>query len=217
MNKTGVAKTSPPLVAPESNWGWSSAAVGGTFYDTANVDPARRSHAFPAYYHGKLFIAEFVHRWIRVVTLDDTAGFDGVERFVGEHALSRILDLTFSKDGRLLVLEWGSAYQPNDGNAKITRISYLGGDFSCGESPTTAARPRPKGLERAGGPVLRRMEAGMSLPVPPGTTGIALWSLEGRSLLRRDWNPAAAPARIAFPPGLDRNGMVWTEFLRRRR
>ncbi len=196
------------------DWGTGSAAMGGGFFDATVADPERSPERLPPYYHDKLFIAEFTHRWIRVVTLDDTAGFVSAERFLPGENFTRIIDLNFGGDGRLYVLEWGSNYQPSDGAAKLTRIGFQGNrpdNEACGVV-SLASPPDARNGSYLGSPRLIRLEAGRRLSVPAGAVGVSVYSLRGERVFSDKWEAENSPWEITVPGIKGRGTLGWAAF-----
>src|SRR5690606_34894824 len=86
------------------------------------------NRAFPEYYDGKLFIYEWMRGWIMAVTLDDNGDLVSMEPFMGSSLYSNPMDMAFSADGDLYMIEYGTGwFQAND-NARLVRIEYNGGN-----------------------------------------------------------------------------------------
>ncbi|WP_229311080.1 PQQ-dependent sugar dehydrogenase [Larkinella soli] len=101
-------------------------AVGGPIFHQADFKKADR--LFPDYYEGKWFITEFMRGWIMVVTMDEQSNFVSMERFLPTERFDSPIDMKFSANGDLYLLEYGSAWFRGNDNAKLVRIEYNGGN-----------------------------------------------------------------------------------------
>ena len=86
------------------------------------------STALPAYYDKKLLIYDWVRNWIRWIEFDSLSHqVKRIEPFLPMENFSKIIDVKFSQDGYLYVLEYGQkGYQSNQ-DAGIKRIRYTPG------------------------------------------------------------------------------------------
>ncbi len=101
-------------------------ATGGPVFRQA--DFADTEYRFPSYYEGKLLLVEFMRGWIMAVEMDDNGDYVGMEPFLPKENFSSAIDMQFSPNGRLYVLEYGSAWFRGNENAQIKRIEYNGGN-----------------------------------------------------------------------------------------
>lgn len=101
-------------------------ATGGPVFRQADFKNAKR--AFPAYYEGKWFIVDFMRGWIMAVTLDEQGNYQSMEPFLPDENFSSAIDMKFSPEGDLYVLEYGSAWFRGNDNARIVKIEYNGGN-----------------------------------------------------------------------------------------
>ncbi|WP_116125335.1 PQQ-dependent sugar dehydrogenase [Lewinella sp. IMCC34183] len=108
-------------------------ATGGPVYRQA--DFADSEYRFPSYYEGKWLAVEFMRGWIMAVEMDENGDYVGMEPFLPGENFSSAIDMQFSPDGRLYVLEYGSAWFRGNENAQIKRIEYNGGN----RAPVVAA------------------------------------------------------------------------------
>lgn len=136
-NNTGLAE----LPAPEKAFIWypyanseefplvgssGRSATGGPVFRLA--DFPRSDKRFPGYYEGKLLIVEFMRGWIMAITMDDEGNYKSMERFLPNENFSSAIDMKFSPDGDLYVLEYGSAWFRGNENAQIKKIEFNGGN-----------------------------------------------------------------------------------------
>lgn len=101
-------------------------ATGGPVFRQADFPASDKR--FPAYYEGKWLIVEFMRGWIMAVTMDDEGNYVSMERLLPDQTFSSAIDMQFSPDGDLYVLEYGSAWFRGNDNALIKRIEYNGGN-----------------------------------------------------------------------------------------
>jgi cytochrome c len=136
-NNTGLAE----LPAPEKAFIWypygnseefplvgssGRSATGGPVFRQADFMESEKR--FPAYYEGKWFIVEFMRGWIMAVTMDDEGNYQSMEQFLPQENFSSAIDMKFSPDGDLYVMEYGSAWFRGNENAQIKKIEYHGGN-----------------------------------------------------------------------------------------
>ena len=136
-NNTGLMELPPPQKAfiwyPYSNsaefplvGSSGRSATGGPLFRTSDFKNSKRP--FPPYFEGKWLIVEFMRGWIMLVTMDDEGNYKSMERFLPNENFSSAIDMKFSPDGDLYVLEYGSAWFRGNENAQIVRIEYNGGN-----------------------------------------------------------------------------------------
>jgi cytochrome c len=101
-------------------------ATGGPVFRAEDFTNGKRP--FPGYFEGKWLIVEFMRGWIMSVTMDDDGNYKSMERFLPNENFSSAIDMKFSPDGDLYVLEYGSAWFRGNENAQIVRIEYNGGN-----------------------------------------------------------------------------------------
>ncbi|MHA8071257.1 PQQ-dependent sugar dehydrogenase [Aquirufa ecclesiirivi] len=102
-------------------------ATGGPVYHRSDF-PTTAKRAFPSYYEGKWLIVEFMRGWIMSVTLDENGNYKSMERFLPNQSFGSAIDMKFSPDGDLYVLEYGSAWFRGNDNARLVKIEYQGGN-----------------------------------------------------------------------------------------
>ncbi|MEY4308005.1 MAG: hypothetical protein RL422_208 [Bacteroidota bacterium] len=101
-------------------------ATGGPVFRKADFAGAKR--AFPSYYEGKWLIVEFMRGWIMAVTMDENGNYKSMERFMPSTTFGSAIDMDFSPEGDLYVLEYGSAWFRGNENARLVKIEYQGGN-----------------------------------------------------------------------------------------
>ena len=103
--------------------GGRNAMAGPVFY-SENFNNAKRS--FPKYYDEKLFIYDWMRGWVMSVTLDEEGNYKSMERFMPSYRFSNPMDMEFSVDGDLYMLEYGSGWFTANDDARLVRIEYNG-------------------------------------------------------------------------------------------
>jgi cytochrome c len=101
-------------------------ATGGPVYRGADFTKAKRP--FPAYYEGKWFIVDFMRGWIMLVNMDEKGDFQSMERFLPKESFGSAIDMDFSPDGDLYVLEYGTAWFKGNDNARLVKVEYNAGN-----------------------------------------------------------------------------------------
>ncbi|MCB0685703.1 MAG: PQQ-dependent sugar dehydrogenase, partial [Saprospiraceae bacterium] len=101
-------------------------ATGGPIFRLA--DFAESDQRFPPYYEGKWLMVEFMRGWIMSVTMNEKGDFESMERFLPDEDFQSAIDIKFSPNGDLYVLEYGSAWFRGNANAQLKRIEYNGGN-----------------------------------------------------------------------------------------
>ena len=101
-------------------------ATGGPVFHRSDFPHGKR--VFPSYYEGKWLIVEFMRGWIMAVTLDDNGNYKSMERFMPNTTFGSAIDMDFSPEGDLYVLEYGSAWFRGNDNARLVKIEYQGGN-----------------------------------------------------------------------------------------
>ena len=138
-NNTGISQLPPPQKAffwyPYSYskefplFGSAGrSATGGPVFRKADFPES--DQRFPSYYEGKWLIIEFMRGWIMSVTMDKKGDYVSMEPFLPNENFSSAIDMQFSPDGDLYVLEYGSAWFRGNEDAQIKRIQYNGGNRS---------------------------------------------------------------------------------------
>lgn len=105
--------------------GARNAMAGPVFY---HDDFSGAERAFPKYYDGKLLIYEWMRGWIMAVTMDENGDYVSMEQFMPSHKFSNPMDMAFSHDGDLYMLEYGSGWFSQNEDARLIRIEYTAGN-----------------------------------------------------------------------------------------
>lgn len=103
--------------------------------ETAMAGPVYYSDLFPHarykladYYHGKLFIYDWVRRWFMAVTLDENKNYLRMEPFLDHLTFTAPTDMQFAADGAIYILEYGSNWFAKNSDARLVRIEYTEGN-----------------------------------------------------------------------------------------
>jgi cytochrome c len=100
--------------------GGRNALVAGVYHRPRGA-PDR---AFPRYYEDKLFIADFMRRWIMVATIDRAGEVTAIEPFAPQIELAAPLDFEFGPDGALYFVEYGQQWFQANPDSSLSRIEF---------------------------------------------------------------------------------------------
>lgn len=111
---------------PQVSTGGRNAMAGPTYYS----DEFPNGGELPSYYDGKVIIYDWMRGWMKAVTLFEDGSFNKMEPFAADIDLSNLSDMEMGPDGRLYLLEYGSAwFSANDDSG----LSYI--EFNDGNRP----------------------------------------------------------------------------------
>ncbi|MCX6218419.1 ThuA domain-containing protein [Spirosoma sp.] len=111
---------------PELGQGGRS-AMAGEFYSYDQNSPSKNK--FPDYYNGALFIFDWMRNWVMAVRVDKDDNYIRTEPFMAAQGdFRRPIDLAFSKDGVMYMLEYGSVYGADNDDARLVKIEYNTGN-----------------------------------------------------------------------------------------
>jgi len=111
---------------PELGAGSRNALVAGVYRAPLGPNENEEIKAYPEYYDGKLFISDFMRRWIKAVSFDSTGKIVKIDDFAPDVSLVAPIDLKFSVNGELYILEYGSKWHNANEDARLSRIQYIG-------------------------------------------------------------------------------------------
>jgi len=133
-NNTGLTElppATPPMIwypyslsneFPELGLGGRS-AMAGQFY-TFNKN-SKNSNKIPAYYDGALFVFDWMRNWMLALRFDEQEKYLRSEKFMPNFGdFRRPIDLAFSQEGIMYVLEYGSVYGADNVDARLVKIEY---------------------------------------------------------------------------------------------
>ena len=111
---------------PELGQGGRS-AMAGDFYTYDKNSSAKNK--FPEYYDGALFIFDWMRNWVVAARFDQNENYIRNEPFMATNGdFRRPIDLAFSKDGVMYMLEYGSVYGADNDDARLVKIEYNTGN-----------------------------------------------------------------------------------------
>jgi glucose/arabinose dehydrogenase/cytochrome c551/c552 len=105
---------------PEVGTGGRNAMAGPVYYTDLFPEATR----YPDYYDGKLFIYDWMRGWIKAVTLQPNGDFEQMEPFMDHTKLHNCIDMEVGPDGKLYLLEYGTAWFQKNADAGLSRIDY---------------------------------------------------------------------------------------------
>ncbi|MFN8353091.1 MAG: ThuA domain-containing protein [Spirosomataceae bacterium] len=133
-NNTGLKElppATPPMIwypyalspeFPELGTGGRS-AMAGQFY-TYN-EASKSQTKIPKYYDGALFVFDWMRNWMLALRFDQNENYIKNEAFMPTKGdFRRPIDLAFSQDGIMYVLEYGSVYGADNTDARLVKIEY---------------------------------------------------------------------------------------------
>lgn len=157
-NNTGVKNLPPAQPAmiwygkgeskrwPMVGKGGASAMAGPVYY--SDLYPNAK-YKLPAYYDGKLFIYEWIRKWIMAVTLDKDGNYVSMEPFLPHLKVIAPIDMKIASDGAIYMLAYGTKWFAKNTDAGLIRVEYSEGnrnpiadiriDKQYGAAPMTVA------------------------------------------------------------------------------
>lgn len=157
-NNTGLKELMPATKAwiyygygvsklyPEFSKGGANPMAGPVYYSEDYTKNAKR---FPSYFDGKFFAYEWIRDWIYLISMDKEGNYQGMERFMPNTRFYHPMDMAFSKDGRLFVLDYGMNWFAQNEDATLSVIEYnpgnrkpvitLAADKKAGAAPLAVA------------------------------------------------------------------------------
>lgn len=110
---------------PSLGEGGRNAMAGPVYYSDDYGDSEVK---LPDYYDGKFLFYDWMRDYIMAATLDETGFVTDFERFLPGKDLHHPIDMLFGPDGSLYVIEYGSKWFSRNGDARLLRIRYNGGN-----------------------------------------------------------------------------------------
>jgi cytochrome c len=105
--------------------GGRNAMAGPVYY---SEDYKGTKTAFPAYFDGKLLAYDWMRNWMFLVTMDDQGDIYDLDPFMPNTKFNNVIDMAYGPDGRLYMLEYGTAWFKQNMDARLVRIDYNGGN-----------------------------------------------------------------------------------------
>ncbi len=110
---------------PQLGTGGRNAMAGPVFY---HADYQESEHRFPDYYDGKFFFYDWMRDYIMAADLDETGYVTSFEPFLPNQELLHPIDMLFSPDGELFILEYGRKWFSRNNDARLLRIRFNAGN-----------------------------------------------------------------------------------------
>ncbi|HEX7071587.1 MAG TPA: ThuA domain-containing protein [Rhodothermales bacterium] len=187
-------------------------AIAGAVY---RHDPSHEAvpGALPASFDGVFFFGEWQRNQLFTAHLDEQGNLLGFQRFMPETEFLRPMDMDIGPDGRLYLIEWGTAYGGNNPDAKIVRL-----DYRPSVSASNSERRSASGLRFVTpltGTVANGGSVRYEVALPEGVAGNAV---RVEAVLESDGNVLArseatgATGTLMLPDGTSR----WPVFVSRR-
>lgn len=105
--------------------GGATAAAGPVYY--SDLYP-NAPYKLSDYFNGKLFIYDWIRGWIMAVAFDENNNYAGMEPFLKHFKFAAPIDMQFSADGAIYILEYGTNWFSKNSDAKLVRIEYQEGN-----------------------------------------------------------------------------------------
>jgi len=105
--------------------GAASAMAGPVYYSDLFPNAPFKLHD---YYNGKLIIYEWIRGWMMAVTFDQNGNYLRMEPFLQHLNFKAPVDVQFSNDGALYVLEYGTNWFSKNMDASLVRIEFTEGN-----------------------------------------------------------------------------------------
>lgn len=100
----------------------TASAMAGPVYRNELFKDAK--YKLPVYYDGKLFIYDWMRRWIMAVTMDEKGNYKSMEPFLEQFHFTGPIDMKIGPDGALYILEYGTNWFAKNTDAQLIRIEY---------------------------------------------------------------------------------------------
>jgi len=184
-------------IFPELGAGGRNALVAGVYRSQQYGD------ALPEYYDGGLFISDFMRRWIKVVFSDENGEIYKLEEFAPGAEFVAPIDLKFSHQGQLYVLEYGSKWHTGNADSSLSRMVYTG----AGNRPPVA---KMSAWPIQGTAPLTFSASGEDSTDPDNDPLAYTWQIvpleKGQDLKDADFSQASKDQGIEATFSLDKNG-----------
>ena len=103
---------------PQVGKGGRTAIAGPVYHADLYTGPS----ALPRYYDGKLFVADWIRGWIKVVTLGPNEEYEAMEPFMDSTKFASPIDIEVGPEGALYVLEYGTGWFAKNPDAGLSRL-----------------------------------------------------------------------------------------------
>jgi cytochrome c len=105
--------------------GGANPMAGPVYYGDDYTNNARK---FPKYFDGKFFAYEWMRDWILLVNMDKEGNYLGMEQFMPNAKFNHPMDMAFSKDGHLYVLDYGLNWFTQNEDAVLSKVEFNPGN-----------------------------------------------------------------------------------------
>ena len=163
---------------PQMGEGGRNAMAAGVYYYDDYNDTDKR---FPSYYNGKLFTYDWMRSRILAVTMDEKGDFQKMERFLPSMKFNNPIDITFSPDGDMYMLEYGTLWFRQNEDARLVHLRYVAGN----RMPT----PQLAASAVAGAAPLSVQFTGDQSLDPDGDEISYEWTFDGQEVQSTSANP----------------------------
>ncbi len=109
---------------PSVGTGGRNAMAGPVYYTDMYPEETR----LPEYFDGKLFIYEWVRGWIKLVTMKPNGDYSKMESFMEDTDLNALIDMEIGPEGRVYLLEYGSAWFSQNDDSGLSFVKYNPGN-----------------------------------------------------------------------------------------
>jgi len=135
-NNTGLRELPPAQAAfafypygetsefPQLTSGGRNAMAGPTYYS----DEYPNGGMLPDYYDGKVIIYDWMRGWMKAIHLFEDGSFNKMEPFAANIDLNNLSDIEMGPDGRMYLLEYGSAWFSANEDSGLSYIDFNGGN-----------------------------------------------------------------------------------------
>jgi cytochrome c len=110
---------------PEVGRGGASAMAGPVYY--SDLYP-KAPYKLPDYYSGKLFIYDWIRKWIMAVSMDKEGNYVSMEPFMPQLKVVAPMDMQIAPDGAVYLLAYGTNWFARNTDSGIIRIEYSEGN-----------------------------------------------------------------------------------------
>jgi len=135
-NNTGLTELPPAQPAymfypygettefPQAGSGGRNAMAGPTYYS----DEYANGGVLPTYYDGKVIIYEWMRGWLMAVHLFEDGSVNKMEPFASDIKVNNLIDIEMGADGRMYLLEYGSAWFSANDDSGLSYVEFNGGN-----------------------------------------------------------------------------------------
>jgi cytochrome c len=136
-NNTGVKElpaAQPAFIwygkGPSKKWpqvgrGGASAMAGPVYYSDLY---SNAPYKLPEYYNGKLFIYDWIRKWIMAVTMDKEGNYVSMEPFLPQLKVVAPMDMQIAPDGAVYLVAYGTNWFARNTDSGIIRVEYSEGN-----------------------------------------------------------------------------------------